>query len=101
MQAGEKLEEQQIRGEYEVQWLLAESPDTRAQLPALAESYVADTLGIVTTADGKTLHRWVIEFSRPETASALKNAFEQALSSESNSMTANVTVSQSVLVTEW
>jgi len=99
VQAEEELQAQQIRGEYEVQWLLAAPPDTRSQLPALAQSYVTDTLGIVTTAEGQTMHRWVIELKNPEFAVALQDSFEKALLLESDRV--SVSVDQSLIVAEW
>ncbi|MGD1863069.1 MAG: hypothetical protein ACFB0D_00805 [Phormidesmis sp.] len=101
LQAGEKLQAQQIRGEYETQWLFAANPNTRAQLPTLTESYIADTFAMITTDGGQTMHRWVVELASPEAATLLKEPFEAALLFESGGMPVSVSVVQSAVVAEW
>ena len=98
---GEELRAQQIRGEYEVQWLMAANPDTRAALPTLAEGYATDTLGIITTAEGQTRHRWVVELASSELAAELKSPFEKALLFESGVKPATVSVEKSMIIVEW
>ncbi|MEO1791709.1 MAG: hypothetical protein AAFR25_05745 [Cyanobacteria bacterium J06629_19] len=101
LQKGETLQTNQVRGEYEVQWLIAANPDTRTQLPAFAESYMADTFGMVTTAEGRTAHRWVVELDSSESAMRLKEPFEEALLFESGGMPVTILVDQSLLIAEW
>lgn len=97
----EILEAQSIRGEYQVQWLFARLAQSRSQLPLLADSYLADTLGIVTTADGTTQHRWIIEFESATAAEALAENFTTALKTETDTESVSVSVEGSKIVAQW
>ncbi len=103
---GETLQAQEVRGEYQVQLLLARLAETRSQLSTLDDAYVADTLGVIKEADNSAphtaRHRWIIELSSPEAAAELQAAFRVALAhSRGGDPSTSVFVNQSTLIAEW
>ncbi|MEO1295908.1 MAG: hypothetical protein AAFW75_08900 [Cyanobacteria bacterium J06636_16] len=57
-----------IQGEYELRRLLARQPAMRSLIEAIGAAYVANALGLIKTADGGLMHRWMIELNSPEAA---------------------------------
>lgn len=100
LQSGESLQNTSIKGEYEVQLLLARSPETRPLLDQLSDRYEADTVGFITGADGVSFHRWVLEFDSPEIAAALAEGVATALESEGVPLRAIAAV-DNILTVEW
>lgn len=82
LESGETLRNQTVRGEYQVQWMLARHPATRALLDIAAEGYVADTLGTFEDAEGMTQQRWVVEFASPQVAADLVEGFQTAIAAD-------------------
>lgn len=101
LSAGESLQAEAVRGAYAVHWLFARFPESRMQLSQLADSYVADTLGIVSTEGEEILHRWAVEFESPEAATALRVSFEDALRADADTALATVSVDESTLIAQW
>ena len=99
LRAGESLQGQQVRGEYQVQLLFAQQAETRSQLDALSQGYVADTLGIIQDAAGQVRHRWVIELESTKAVEELAGSFEQAIALEQP--TAQVSQQETQLWAEW
>lgn len=98
--AGEQLEAEQIRGAYQVQWLFAQQPELRSQLPRLAKSYLTDTLAIVSTPDG-IAHRWIVELESAADAEALTASFITALKAETATQTVAVSTEGSKILASW
>ena len=99
LEAGETLQSERTRGEYEVQWLVAQQAETRPLLAQIDAGYVGDRLGIVST-DNTTVHRWVIEFQDADIAEALVEGFRTALSAEASGQK-TITTAQNSIVVEW
>ncbi|MEO0984881.1 MAG: hypothetical protein AAFY20_04960 [Cyanobacteria bacterium J06639_14] len=85
-----------------MQLLLARWPEMRSLLNQVTETYVADTLGVVDTTDGRTLHRWVVSFVSPEVAKALLAGFRTAIAKDAETNnTSTVWVNGQSIVMEW
>ncbi|NEQ49600.1 MAG: hypothetical protein F6K11_05625 [Leptolyngbya sp. SIO3F4] len=82
LQTGETLLSKTMRGEYELRLLLARQPETRSLVEDIGNSYVADTLGIITSTRGDMIHRWVIELRTSDNTEALATGVKTALKGE-------------------
>lgn len=100
VQAGETLQAQIIRGEYEIRLLLARAPEVRSQLDRIGEDYITDTLGILETSDGHPRHRWMIQFESAEAAANWLAPVSTALASD-RQRDAAATVSDATITVEW
>jgi hypothetical protein len=102
MTDGETLNQQVMRGEYEVRLLLARSPDTRPLVNQVGDAYVTDALGILQTVDGQTHHRWVIDWDSPEAAAEFRPAIATAATLMPDmAETPSVTQAGSSILIEW
>ncbi|MDA0266576.1 MAG: hypothetical protein O2890_00875 [Cyanobacteria bacterium] len=102
IKAGETLQSQTVPGEYQVRLLLARSPVTRPLVEAMGDTYGADTLGRVSTADGQVRHRWVITLTDGAAAAELQAGITTALTQHYNlAAPPMVTVVDTTLVAEW
>ncbi|MGD1908437.1 MAG: hypothetical protein ACFB0C_20980 [Leptolyngbyaceae cyanobacterium] len=105
LQPGETLQAQTVEGEYSLRYLFAESPDTRSLLEQVKTDYWADTLGIVQTAEGQVIHRWVIEFTDEAGADELEawvSGFTTALTRQQDlAQPPAISIVESTLVAEW
>ena len=100
--AGETLETTVMRGAYEVQLLLARAPELRPHLEEASRSYVTDTLGMLETADGSVVHRWLIQFDSADAASSWEDRFGKALTYDPRiDVMPSIAVEDSVLMVEW
>ena len=82
LNVGETLTSQTIRGEYAVRLLLARQPETRPLVDSIGNSYITDTLGVITNNNGDIIHRWVIEFNNSDNTESLATGFTRALAAE-------------------
>ena len=82
LEAGETLDSKIIRGEYAIRLRLAQRPETRHLVDSMDNSYVTDTLGVLTNSEGDRAHRWVIELNGQETSEALAQGIKTALVGE-------------------
>ena len=94
----ETLTGQTIRGEYAVRLLLAKQPETRSLVADMDNRYRTDTLGVILDGSGNTVHRWVIELSRPDErlASGLATALQTELQKQPW-----VNIQDDAIVVDW
>ncbi|MEO0397388.1 MAG: hypothetical protein AAF243_15575 [Cyanobacteria bacterium P01_A01_bin.137] len=78
----EILASQTIRGEYAVRLLLARQPETRPLVDSISNSYITDTLGIITNKNDDIIHRWVIELNNSNNIESLATGLTTALATE-------------------
>lgn len=97
---GETLTSQTIRGEYAVRLLLARQPETRPLVDSMGDSYMTDTLGVVTGNENNRLHRWVIKLSNLSNADTLAAGIVTALAAELENEPTMV-VEKDSLIVEW
>ena len=80
IEAGAQLQSTEVQGEYGVRLWLVRDPNTRPLVELAGSAYEADTLAILTDANGQTIYRWVIEFSHPTVAASMGEAAVEILS---------------------
>ena len=98
--AGETLTSKTLRGEYAVRLLLAKQPETRPLVDTMGNSYITDTLGVITTGDGHTVHRWVIELDQASAIDSLAAGVATALTADLEQQP-SVTLDGETITLEW
>ena len=98
--ADESLNSQTIRGEYAIRLLLAKQPETRSLMTDMDNTYITDTLGVITDGGGNTVHRWVIELSDPDNSDQLAAGLATALQPELQKQPL-VAIQDNAVVLEW
>lgn len=96
----ETLTSQTIRGEYAVRLLLARQPETRPLVDSIGNSYITDTLGMLTNKNGDIIHRWVIELNNTNNIESLATGFTTALATELEKQPVAETNNSSIIL-EW
>ncbi len=100
LKVDETLTSQTIRGEYAVRLMLARQPETRPLVESVGNNYVTDTLGVITDSRGDITHRWVIEFSEPDTFEALAEGVKTGLAEELGEAPL-LEVDNNLMIVEW
>lgn len=102
LEPGEELQSQQIRGEYQVRLWLARNPQSRMLEEEAGTAYQTDTLAIAKDKNGKSIHRWIIEFDNSAIAQKLSFVAPAAIASMPEaSLNPKWTFENQTAIVEW
>lgn len=100
LKEGETLASETINGEYALRLMLARQPETRPLLDSIDNSYMTDTVGVITNNNGDRIHRWVIELTTPNAPEVLAEGIKTSLAKDLGKVP-SLETDNNLIIVEW